>query len=203
MSTSPDTEPGTPVWQVAELFPRQGEWSADDYLKLETNRLIELSDGSLEFLAMPTEWHQLLALYLYRRLAEHCDATAAGLAMAAPFRVQVAAGRFREPDVIFLSREQFSRRERLFWRGADLVMEVISEDDPDRDLVMKRAEYATAGIPEYWIVDPRDESVTVLTLHRDRGEYDSGRRYARGETVDSVRLDGFSVNLSELFAQPG
>ena len=68
--------------------------------------------------------------------------------MAAPFRVQVAPGRFRDPDVIFLAREQFARRERLFWRGADLVMEVISEDDPDRDLVMKRAEYAKAAIPE-------------------------------------------------------
>ena len=39
--------------------------------------------------------------------------------MAAPFRVQVAPGRFRDPDVIFLAREQFARRERLFWRGAD------------------------------------------------------------------------------------
>ena len=202
MSTTPDTEPGTPVWQVAELFPRQGEWSADDYLRLETNRLIELSDGSLEFLAMPTEWHQLLALYLYRRLAEYCDATAAGLAMAAAFRVQVAPDRFREPDVLFLSREQFARRERLFWRGADLVMEVISEDDPDRDLVMKRAEYAMAGIPEYWIIDPRDESVTVLPLRRGGSEYDSGRRYACGETANSGRLNGFSVNVSQLFAQP-
>ena len=70
MSLTPDRDPGTPVWQVAELFPRQGEWSEDDYLRLETNRLIELSDGSPEFLAMPTEWHQLLALYLYRRLVE-------------------------------------------------------------------------------------------------------------------------------------
>ena len=122
--------------------------------------------------------------------------------MAAPFRVQVAPGRFRDPDVIFLAREQFARRERLFWRGADLVMEVISEDDPDRDLVMKRAEYAKSAIPEYWIVDPRDETVTVLTLRRGCGEYDPGRRFICGETVNSARLKGFSVDVSQLFAQP-
>ena len=150
---------------------------------------------------MPTEWHQFLALYLYRRLAEHCDATAAAVAMATPFRIQVAPGSVSGAGRDFLSREQFPVAS-VFWRGADLVIEVISEDDPDRDLVTKRAEYATTEIPEYCIIDPRDESVTVLTLDRDSGEYDSGRRYACGETADSGRLDGFAVNLSDLFAQP-
>ena len=83
-----------------------------------------------------------------------------------------------------------------------MVIEVISEDDPDRDLVTKRAEYATAEIPEYRIIDPRDETVNVRTLHRDRGEYDSGRRYDRGETENSGRLEGFTVHVTDPFAQP-
>jgi Uma2 family endonuclease len=43
-----------------------------------------------------------------------------------------------------------------YWEGADLVMEVVSSHDEDRrrDLVVKREEYARAGIAEYWIVDP-------------------------------------------------
>jgi Uma2 family endonuclease len=47
--------------------------------------------------------------------------------------------------------------------GADLVIEVLSKDR-DRDLQMKRLEYAQAGIPEYWIGDPRDQRITVLRL---------------------------------------
>lgn len=46
------------------------------------------------------------------------------------------------------------RRQDAYWTGADLAVEVVSEDDPGRDLITKRLEYAQAGIPEYWIVDP-------------------------------------------------
>ena len=44
---------GDPTWEVAYLFPSQGAWSVTDYLALETNHLVELSEGRLEVLAMP------------------------------------------------------------------------------------------------------------------------------------------------------
>ena len=44
------------------------------------------------------------------------------------------------------------------------MVEVVSPDDPGRDLVEKRADYAEAGIAEYWIADPRDQTIRVLTL---------------------------------------
>lgn len=56
------------------------------------------------------------------------------------------------------------RRQNRFWLGADLVVEVVSEDDPERDTKVKRADYASAGIPEYWIVNPLDNTITVLVL---------------------------------------
>ena len=50
--------------------------------------------------------------------------------------------------------------------GADLAIEVVSEgaEARERDLETKRAEYARAGISEYWIVDPQESRITVLTL---------------------------------------
>lgn len=44
---------------------------------------------------------------------------------------------------------------------------MVSPDDPDRDLVEKRVDYAEAGIAEYWIADPSAETIEVLTLHDD------------------------------------
>ena len=76
----------------------------------------------------------------------------------------IRAGKFREPDLAALRDRSDPRNQDRFWLGADMVVEVVSPDDPNRDLVEKRADYAEAGIPEYWIVDPRFESVTVLTL---------------------------------------
>jgi Uma2 family endonuclease len=48
------------------------------------------------------------------------------------------------------------RNQNAFWLGADLVVEIVSPDDVERDIVIKRADYAEAGIPEYWIVNPLD-----------------------------------------------
>ena len=81
------------------------------------------------------------------------------------------------------------------------MVEVVSPDDPDRDLVEKRADYAEAGIAEYWIADPRDETLTVLVL---RGEaYVGHGRYVRGETAASVLLEGFAAEVSAVFDAPG
>jgi len=44
------------------------------------------------------------------------------------------------------------------------VVEIVSPDDPDRDLVEKVADYAEAGIPEYWIVNPNTATISVLRL---------------------------------------
>lgn len=41
-------EAAEPTWDIAHLFPRQGPWSGGEYLSLETNHLVELSDGYTE-----------------------------------------------------------------------------------------------------------------------------------------------------------
>jgi len=112
--------------------------------------------------------------------------------VTAPLRLRLWDGKFREPDIVFLLAQHADRRGNNYWRGADLVMEVVSEDDPDRDLVTKRVEYAQAGICEYWLLDPRDRTVTVLALDAAAGEYSVAGRYAQSETARSVLLDGFS-----------
>src|SRR2546428_9829914 len=59
-----------PAWEVALLFPDQGEWSEDDYLWLtdHTRCLVEFTDGHVEVLPMPTDAHQRIVLFLYRAL---------------------------------------------------------------------------------------------------------------------------------------
>ena len=58
------------AWEIATLFPEQGGWSEEEYLRLtdETNRLIEFDDGRVEFLPTPTELHQALVGFLYHAL---------------------------------------------------------------------------------------------------------------------------------------
>jgi Uma2 family endonuclease len=103
---------------------------------------------------MPTTSHQFIALFLYRLLEAFASARGLGETLAAPCGCGYGRGKFREPDVVFMLREHADRIGEQFWDGAHLVMEVISDDHKRRDIQTKRREYARAGIPEYWIVDP-------------------------------------------------
>ncbi len=193
---------GEPTWEIAYLFPSQGHWSEEEYLRLSTNRLLEFSDGTLEVLPMPTQWHQLIVLFLYRQLFQFVEPRRLGMVLVAPLRVKLWEGRIREPDVVFMLAEHKDRRGEKYWTGADLAIEVVSADDPQRDQATKRFEYARAGIREYWIVDPRHETIMVLTLAAGATEYTLAGTYHRGQQAMSVLLEGFAVAVDEVFAQP-
>jgi Uma2 family endonuclease len=190
-----------PTWEIVSLFPEQGEWSEEDYLslgdKLDTHRLIELVDGRIEVLPVPTEEHQSIIAFLFEALVGFVRPRKLGKVLFMGLRVRMRTLNFREPDVVFLGKKNAAKRGNRFWRGADLVMEVVSEDDPDRDYVEKRLEYAKAGIREYWIVDPMTRCVTLLTL-KGRAYVERGV-FKDGQSVTSEHLRGFSVAVSEVF----
>jgi Uma2 family endonuclease len=193
---------GQPTWEIALIYPRQGDWSVEEYLDLPTNRLVEYTDGRLEFLPMPTTLHQLILGFLYRALEAFASSGQLGVTVPAGLQVQLESGKFREPDVVFMLNEHRARVGKKYWEGADLVMEVVS-DDPEsrrRDLIEKRREYARAGIPEYWIVDPKKKQITVLRL--DGKKYAVHGTFKSGKTARSHLLPGFTVDVTAAFTHP-
>ena len=185
-----------------EVLPRQGGWEEDAYLWFtdRTNRLIELTDGNIEVLPAPTDEHQSVVAFLYEVFSAFLRERG-GKALFAPLRLRVRDGKFREPDLLIVRDASDARRRSRFWLGADVVVEVVSPDQPARDLVEKRADYAEAGIPEYWIVDPRFDAVTVLELKG--AAYVEHGVYLRGMRAGSVLLEGFSVDVDAIFDAVG
>jgi len=181
-----------------DLTMLQGLWSVEQYLRLsdQTNRLLELTDGVIEVLPMPSENHQALLEWLFFALRAFVEQIG-GKARFAPLRLQVEDGKFREPDILLVRNANDPRRQNRYWLGADLVVEVVSEDHPERDTEEKPRDYAAAGIPEYWIVNPLDATVTVLTL--DGEHYTAHGVFRRGEQATSKLLAGFSVSVDALF----
>jgi Uma2 family endonuclease len=194
--------PGEPTWDVARLFPTQGNWSESEYFALDTNRLVEFSHGFVEILPMATFIHQEILKALFLALNAYVTAENLGVAFFMGVRVRLWPGKFREPDVLFMSTEHVGRITDQYWIGADLVMEVVSSSDDDRrrDLTVKREEYAQAGIPEYWIVDPELGQITVLTL--DGHSYVVHGEFKRGERATSKLLPGFAVDVTSALS-PG
>jgi Uma2 family endonuclease len=180
-------------------IPPQGAWTENAYLSLNTNRLVELSNGYLELLPKPTMLHQFIVKHLFDLLDAFVIAHAPGETLFAPLPVRLWPGKMREPDIMYFQPKRLHNLKQPP-NGADLVMEVVigRPDDRKRDHVIKRKEYAKAGIAEYWIVDPDERKITVLNLGKKT--YRVHGVFGPGSTATSVLLPGFAVNVTATFA---
>lgn len=182
---------------LCDGMPPQGPWTDEQYLWLtdRTSRKVEFTDGRIEELPMPTIVHQAILSFLHDLFQAYLGPRG-GFVLFAGLRVPVREGKFREPELAALCDRSDSRNQDRFWLGA-VVVEVVSADDPDRDRVVKRADYAEADIPEYWIVDPDVETVAVLTLAG--GAYVEHGVFSRGESATSPLLDGLALEVTAMF----
>jgi Uma2 family endonuclease len=192
---------GQPAWDLALLYPLQGQWSQEEYLELtdSTNWLIEFTDGRIEVLPIPTIEHQLILKYLLRIVDDFVEQRRLGVVLCAPTRVYLTPEKFREPDIVFNFAAKHARSGKRYYQSADLVMEIVSEDDASRarDCEKKPVDYAAGGISEYWIVDPQKKQITVLTLHD--GAYRPLGVFGEGASAGSKLLEGFSLDVSAVF----
>jgi Uma2 family endonuclease len=195
------TRRGRPTWEVAYMFPKQGHWTEHEYLALDTNRPIELSDGRLEFLPMPTDSHQGIAGFLYALLVAFVSSMdPGGRVRFASLPVRLRPGKFREPDILYMHSSNLRRCRELYWESADLAIEIVGpgSEARRRDTVTKRREYAQARVREYWIIDPQCSRVTVLVL--DKRSYRTHGVFGSGRVATSVLLAGFAVGVDAVMA---
>lgn len=192
-----------PAWQIARLFPAQGEWTDEAYLSFteSLSQCCELVDGRVEVPEMPTKTHQQIVHALLTAFLTYLRLRASGDAIAAPYRVRLRMGGFREPDITVYRWDHLDRFGERFGGVPDLVVEVVSDDPVSRvrDYEDKRREYSAAGIPEYWIVDPGADRVLVLTL--ESGDYVTAAEQRLSETVQSRLFVDFSVTIAALLPQ--
>lgn len=193
--------PAEPAWAVATLFPRQGAWTDGAYLSFTESlgQFVELVDGSIEVPAMPTKTHQQIVHALLAMLLAHLRTARAGDAVAAPYRMRLREGTFREPDVAVYTTAHLDRFGERYGEPADMVVEVVSDDEASRvrDYEDKRSDYAAAGIPEYWIVDPGRRRVIVHVL--GTAGYAVAGEYGPADVAPSLICPGFSVPVGPLF----
>lgn len=153
----------------------------------------EWVDGEvIEF--MPTgQRHIRLVRFLITLISAYVDLRYLGEVLVEPFQFWTKPGQaLRRPDVsVLLTASQHRFTPAAMVGAPDLVVEVVSEDSKERDRDDKRAEYAAADVPEYWIVEGREgrDGVTFLALRGD-GAYEEVRPDGQGRLHSRV-LTGF------------
>ncbi|MEM1118715.1 MAG: Uma2 family endonuclease, partial [Bacteroidota bacterium] len=157
-------------------------------------------DGQIHMSPAPRLRHQDVVQNLYAALRTYAEIHE-GYAALAPVDVYLAAETVVQPDVLYVTAE---RRDRLSERGVEgaptLVAEVLSPSTAYLDLSRKRRLYEASGVDEYWILDPEEQAVEVLTRTAE-GLRTATLVYERG-TVASAVLSGFESEAADLFARP-
>jgi Uma2 family endonuclease len=103
-----------------------------------------------------------------------------------------------EPDLCFIRTSHAGIVGEVYISGPpDLIIEVISESNRTHDTVVKFRDYAKYGVSEYWLVDPRDETISTWTL--DGESYALLDRSGQGDAVVSRVLPGLSLDPGTVF----
>jgi Uma2 family endonuclease len=200
------TEPAYPLTSLEDDghdWPVQGEWTYRDFLRLpEDGQRHEVLQGVLYVTPAPAYAHQFaiwrLGYYLSHRILEGN----LGVLLTSPFDVRLP-NRLAdpvEPDLVFFRAGNEPRTEDKNFVGVpDLVIEVLSPGTRRVDEKVKLSIYREAGIPEYWLVDPKVRRVLIFRLSEDRGRYVEWARGRDGDVVSSTVLSGLRLEVSNIF----
>ena len=174
------------------------KFTYEDYLNTLEDKRYELLEGELVALSSPEEFHQSVSIQLGTKLVRFAVEHSLGRIYHAPFDVVLSNTDVVQPDLIFVSNDRADIITPANIQGApDLVVEILSPSTATRDKTFKRSLYARHGITEYWMVDLTEKTITVLRLG-ERG-FEDVDTYSEGETLTSPTLQGFTLNLDEIF----
>lgn len=107
----------------------------------------------------------------------------------------------REPDLMVVLNEHRERIEPNRLNGAaDIVLEIVSPESRDRDYFIKYHEYAAAGVPEYWLIDPLRQQADIYLLGEDH-RYRRAPLDGEGRLVSPL-LPNFALDPALLWSDP-
>jgi len=146
--------------------PKQGEWTYEDYAAMpEEGHRDEVVKGVLYMSPAPNRRHQKIVRKITRYLEDFVETPELGEIGMAPLDVELSHRNVVQPDVFVVLNEHFDRLTETRIIGApDLAIEVASPSTAKYDRRKKQAAYASAGVSEYWIVNPKHQTIEVLVL---------------------------------------
>ena len=170
-------------------------WTYEEYYKLNDDQRYEIIDGNLLVAPAPDTWHQDWSRDLFRIIDRHVTAQRLGKVFFAPVDVVFDAENTVQPDIVFIATANTGIiQRRAIFGTPDLLVELISPSSVRRDRYEKKDLYARFGVKEYWIGDPANKALEILTLKEGRYELHCCAE-EKGKLVSLV-LAGLEFDLS-------
>jgi len=174
-------------------------YTAEDYLLLEEGAPFQLINYDLVMSPSPIPLHQVISMRITQVLANFLDSkNDDGFLVSAPMDVWFDEGNILQPDILYISAERKDEIIKDRIEGApDLIIEILSPSNAYYDLRQKKDIYEKFGVKEYLIIDPIAQNADLYLL-KD-GQYILHQRASKNETLSSVLLPGFGIELLKLF----
>jgi Uma2 family endonuclease len=172
-------------------------WTYEEYYKLEDDQRYEIIDGELLMAPAPDTWHQSWSGDIYAVLRTHVTGQKRGKVFMAPVDVILDPENTVQPDIVFVAAANSGIIQRRAIFGVpDLLVEVVSPSSVRRDRYDKKQLYAHFGVKEYWIGDPANKALEILTLKS--ANYELHCCAEEKGKLTSLLLPGLEFDLSEI-----
>jgi Uma2 family endonuclease len=172
-------------------------WTYEEYYRLDDDQRHEIINGELLMAPAPDTWHQDWSRELTLIIATYVKRNILGKIFAAPVDVVLDSGNTVQPDLVFVSTPNLSIvQKRAIFGVPDLVVELVSPSSVRRDRYDKKALYARFGVKEYWIGDPANKALEILTLKN--GDYELHCCAEEKGKLTSLLLPGLEFDLTEI-----
>ena len=176
------------------------KYTVEEYLELTAERYerTELIEGEITALASPSLIHRDISTELTSELRHYIRKHGGKCRAYENSNVKLSDSTLVIPDVFVGCKPELF--DRLKYNGApDLVIEIVSSDRK-RDFIDKLFMYCTAGVREYWIVDPKFKETLVYFFHEDilAVKYPFDRSVPVG--IYKYAPDPLEINIAELIA---
>ena len=186
------------------LKPRSGmRLTVEEFMELPEpwdKRKMELDEGELYLMPRPRTGHQYLQgelIWHFKGYVKEFNEPPAEVLHDVVVALSLERRILLAPDLcVVLRGSRAIVGDRMIEGAPDIVIDILSSDR-SRDLVRKRQQYAAAGVPEYWIFDPRNDSTTLLELQN--GEYVQRALLTADDTLTTLLLPGLAIPLADVF----
>ena len=172
-------------------------WTYEEYYRLNDDQRYEIIDGNLLMAPAPDTWHQSWIGALFIILDRHVRSRNLGKVFLSPVDVVLNSENSVQPDLVFVSSANLGIVQRRGIFGTPgLLVEMVSVSSMRRDRYEKKELYARFGVKEYWIGDPANKALEILTL-KD-GNYELHCVAEEKGKLTSLVLTGLEFDLSEI-----
>ncbi len=183
---------------MSEALAHTNIYTEEDYYNLSENVRAELIDGQLYYMAAPSRVHQKILNFMNTEINIYLRTKDVPCEVyPAPFVVKLFSEDDKnvvEPDISVICDP-----DKLTDRGCtgapDWIVEIISPTTSSHDYIRKLNLYADAGVREYWIVNPIDQSVYVYFLEEDKFRTTA---YTLQDKIKANIYDDLWIDFAEL-----